>query len=188
MTTRAEKKQESLERILTVASRKLREEGVDGTAIAPVMAEAGLTHGTFYSHFDSKDALAADAFRHALRENQPGWLKTRPEPFKQRLKRLAKSYLSRRHRDSPETGCAIGALVSEVPKATDTFRDAYTEEVASTLSRIAEVEPGNLNDHRIDDAIRFLAMSVGGISLARAVNDDELSNRILSACRDSFEV
>jgi len=148
------------------------------------MTEAGLTHGTFYAHFSSGDELTRDAFHHALEENQPGWLKQRTEDWSGRLKRLARQYLSTRHRDDVGHGCPIGALASEAVLASDDFRVMFGKSVENTLRDICADEKEG--DHEAD-AIALLALCVGGINLARAVPDEKLSQRILLICRQRIE-
>ena len=89
--TRAESKRESLEKILDAAARRIREEGLDGAAIVPVMRDAGLTHGTFYSHFSSKGDLANAAFARAITTGRSQWIKPRrAESWRDRFTSLAK--------------------------------------------------------------------------------------------------
>jgi TetR/AcrR family transcriptional repressor of nem operon len=185
MATRAHRKQQSLERILEAASRRLREEGLTGAAIAPVMEEAGLTHGAFYSHFANKDELAQSAFHHALDTGQPRWFeggRREGETWPERLNRLAASYLSPSHRDNRANGCAIGTLVSQVPTATEAFKQAYRARVETTLQAICDEEDA-VDDEQLDEAIVFLVLCIGGLNLSRAVDDPRLSARILAACR-----
>jgi len=189
MTTRADRKRESLERILEGASKKLREEGLNGAAIAQVMRQAGLTHGAFYSHFANKDELARSAFHYALDKAQPQWFeagKQEGESWPKRLKRLAASYLSPSHRDNRANGCAIATLVSEVPTATDTFRQTYRARVETTLQAICG-DVGAVDEEQLDEAIAFLVLCIGGINLSRAVDDPDLSARILAACRRGID-
>lgn len=179
---RADLKQESLARILRAGARRMRSEGLDGAGIVPVMQDAGLTHGAFYSHFSSKDDLAVAAFVHALTEGRPRWTGTAGEAsWGQRLKRLARRYLSRKHRDDLEESCAFVALGSDAARASEGFRAAYEAEFRKTLAAIGEPF-GNDTNHR-DDAIALMALCVGGIALARAVSDEKFSNRILRVCQ-----
>src|SRR3954464_4568846 len=95
---RAISKQESLDKILDAAARRIREEGLDGAAIVPVMRDAGLTHGAFYSHFSNKDYLANAAFTRAITTGRSHWTKRRRgEPWRARLTSLAKRYLTTAH-------------------------------------------------------------------------------------------
>lgn len=181
MGKRAELKAASRGKILDAAARRLRNEGLGSTGIGPVMKDAGLTHGTFYAHFDSKEALAEAAFEHAIDTNQPPWLAHRDEPWPERFRHLAETYLSARHRDDRGGGCAIAALASEVNQAPEAFRERYGNTVEETFRKIAEDDPAQL-----DDAIVLMAMCTGGINLARNVNDAELSDRILDRCLDAL--
>ena len=123
MTTRAELKTESRNRILQAAGTRLRVEGLAGAGIADVMKDAGLTHGAFYAHFANKSELSAAALRHALLENRKRWIgEPRPETWRQRLQRLASRYLTKRHRDHPAEGCALAALATESGRGDEPMR------------------------------------------------------------------
>ena len=185
---RAERKQETRERILDVAARHLRSEGISGAAIGPVMREAGLTHGTFYAHFANKADFASAAFAHAIRKRRGNWLgKTQDGSWFARLKRLAAGYLTPKHRDNPGTGCAFATTVCESGRAERDFRAAYGAELLETLEAIrAPFHGGDADDEeRMDEAIALMALCVGGLALSRAVADEDLSDRILRACRTS---
>jgi TetR/AcrR family transcriptional repressor of nem operon len=184
MVFRSQLKQASQYRILDAASRRLRREGLRGAAIATVMKEAGLTHGAFYSHFGNKDELAAAAFRHALADNRPRWMgRTRDASWAERLSRLARRYLTQSHRDTPDAGCALAAVASEVARSDAGFRRTYEQELRKSLEAICEANESSTGSVRMNDAIAFMALCIGGISLARAVEDKALSERILEACR-----
>lgn len=185
MNLRQQQKQASLDKILKVASVKLREEGIDGAAIAPVMEEAGLTHGAFYAHFDNKDELARAAFEYALDQSQPSWFGHRHESFVRRLRRLAARYLAPAHRDDVGHGCAISALASYAPRASGDFRAVYQARLLDTIDRICDDDDASPEKH--DQAIAFLALCVGGLTLSRAVDDQRQSARILRACRDAVD-
>ena len=176
-TKRAESKRESLDRILAAAARRLREEGLDGAAIVPVMRDAGLTHGAFYSHFATKEELATAAFAHAISTGRPHWIKPlRDESWSARLTRLARRYLTPAHRDDLSTSCGFAALSSDAAHASDDFRATYERELRTSLAAICGDEA---DDRRLDDAIALMSICVGGLSLARAVADRNLSARIL---------
>lgn len=181
---RSEQKEASLQRILNAGAARLRTEGLAGAAIVPLMQEAGLTHGAFYSHFANKDELAVAAFRHALLENRPRWIGApRQESWAARLMRLARRYLTRNHRDDLADSCALAALASDAARGSPAFRAGYAEELRKSLAAVcgAEIEPGA----RRDDAIAFMALCIGGLSLARAVDDPAFSETILAACRNA---
>ena len=183
MSTRAEKKRQSLQRILDVASVRLREQGLGGAGIAAVMQEAGLTHGAFYSHFTNKDELSREAFKYALEEGQARWFGDAQEPWRARLKRLAATYLRGEHRDDVGHGCAISALVTDIAAADPAFHETFETALLDTLQKVCECEDDVPEAQKFDDAIAFLALCVGGLNFARAVDDPALSERILGACK-----
>src|SRR6478735_6694723 len=100
--------------LLEIASRRFRERGFDGVSVAEVMQEAGLTHGGFYGHFASKEALAAEAATHALMQTVKRWKSTLENRGAEGLERIVDAYLSQRHIDFPGTGCAIASLGPEL--------------------------------------------------------------------------
>src|SRR5258705_13874454 len=118
-------KAESHDRIVKVASERFREVGVDGIGVADLMQEAGLTHGGFYGHFDSKEELMGIACARALSESLARWHQRAESGAP--LKAVAKSYLSIRHPDDPGTGCALPALATDVARHGAPVRRAFTE-------------------------------------------------------------
>ncbi len=169
-------------RILDAAAQRLREQGLDGAAIAPVMREAGLTHGAFYAHFETKSELTNTAFAHALATRRPQWIgPEKSKPWRARLRGLAERYLSTAHRDDPGTGCAFAATASEAAHANEDFRNRFEQELRTSLAAICD----DTDENQLDDAIALMAICVGGLSLARAVPDDEFSARILRVARQA---
>ncbi len=188
MTARAEHKAESQNRILKAAGTRLRLEGIDGAGIADVMRDAGLTHGAFYSHFANKSELSAAALKHALLDNRTRWVgEVKQESWTARLQRLARRYLSKNHRNNPADGCAFAALTTEAARGDYAFRTAFEEELLKSILGVCNGSAieGNPPDPKVDDAIAFMALCVGGLSLARAVTDEKLSSRILRACAEA---
>jgi TetR/AcrR family transcriptional regulator, transcriptional repressor for nem operon len=179
--TRAESKRESLDKILDAAARRIREKGLGGAAIVPVMRDAGLTHGAFYSHFSSKDDLAGAAFSRAITTGRPHWIK-RPEgeSWRERMTSLAKRYLTTAHRDNLSTSCGFATLSSDAAHASDEFRAIYERELRGSLAAICAGD-----DERLDDAIALMTVCVGGMALSRAVVDPKLSDRILRVARQA---
>jgi TetR/AcrR family transcriptional regulator, transcriptional repressor for nem operon len=179
--TRAESKRESLDKILDAAARRIREEGIEGAAIVPVMRDAGLTHGAFYSHFSSKDDLASAAFSRAITTGRAHWIKApRGESWRARLTSLAKRYLTTAHRDDLSTSCGFATLSSDAAHASEQFRASYERELRGSLTAICDGD-----DDRLDDAIALMTVCVGGMALARAVVDPKLSSRILRVAREA---
>lgn len=162
-------------RIVKAASRRIRRDGIDHVGVADLMKQAGLTHGGFYRHFDSRDALVAEAVAEALaqgsRRAQASTELGRPAA----LAAIVDGYLSRLHRDKPETGCAVAALPTDIARADSRARAAYSRQVRSYIEVLTELTP-NRNP---DQAHLILAALVGALLLARAVDDRGLSNEIL---------
>jgi TetR/AcrR family transcriptional regulator, transcriptional repressor for nem operon len=181
--TRADSKRESLDKILDAAACRIREGGLDGAAIVPVMHDAGLTHGAFYSHFSSKDDLASAAFGRAITTGRRHWIKPmRGESWSERLTSLAKRYLTTAHRDDLSTSCGFATLSSDAAHASDQFRASYEHELRTSLAAICGDDE---SDDRLDDAIALMAVCVGGMVLSRAVVDPKLSKRILQVAREA---
>ena len=169
-------KQQNHERIVQLAARRFRELGIDGLSIANLMKEAGLTHGGFYKHFESRDDLVVQAVGAAL-ENSGAAHRTRKADI---FPALVESYLSNRHRDAPGQGCALGALASDMSRAPHDARALYTVQLRTSLAHIAELVGVGTQAEAI---VAFSAM-VGALNLARAVNDPALSAEVLSTVRD----
>lgn len=183
-TKRAAAKRESQERILQAAARRLRAHGLQRMAIVPVMRDAGLTHGAFYSHFDDKDDMAAAALAHAITAGRPRWIKpAHGESWPARLTTLTKRYLTAAHRDDRAGGCAFAALSSEAAHASPRFRATFERELRVSLTAMCGGEQASAD--RQDDAIAVLAMCVGALSLSRAVADPTFSDTILRAARQA---
>lgn len=183
---RAEQKAESLSRILEAGARHIRVNGIEGSGIANVMREAGLTHGAFYAHFENKSELIAASLHHALLENRRRWLgQLKPtESWGQRLHRLAKRYLTKAHRSNPSDSCALSILASETPRSDALIRDTYEKELLCSVRGICVGSDGSgePSEHQRDEAIALMALCVGGMALSRAVLDPELSDHILDSC------
>jgi TetR/AcrR family transcriptional regulator, transcriptional repressor for nem operon len=163
------------DRIVKEASRLFRERGFEDVTVDEVMRAAGLTHGAFYAHFGSKQELAeaAVAYGQALsasRARSYGATKKGRRDFADR-------YLSARHRDNPGDGCTMAALAQEVGRATPELKAAFERGLEEILSA---------NGEGRKDAIFHTAALVGGLVLARAVEDEQLSEEILKSVRQKL--
>jgi TetR/AcrR family transcriptional repressor of nem operon len=172
------------EQILDVASELFRARGFDAVAIAEVMKSAGVTHGGFYGHFESKEQLATEA---CLRANQRnGWERWLDAPIEQRLKRIVSGYLTERHRDDPGHGCLLAAVASDVVRQPASVRRAFTTGLRSKVDLLLRLMPGRSAAARREKALATLAGLVGALILSRAVDDAQLSKEILSAASREF--
>jgi len=179
--TRKQQKEETRQRILGTAIRRMREQGLEGTGVNAVMKEAGLTHGGFYAHFDSKDDLASRAMAEATREQRQRWLAGIHEtPPEERVVRLIARYLSPVHRDNTDSGCPMPSVAASVAHASDEVRQAFEEELLGTVNALSELLD---DDDTRQKAIGTMALCIGGMVMARAVADRELSDEILLAAR-----
>jgi len=171
---------EKHQRILDEAAKLFRERGFAGVSVSELMEATGLTHGPFYNHFASKQALMEACIQHvssnALRD-----LEAAPSTDQGRSGYLS-AYLSAGHRDSPGAGCPIAALGSECSRE-EGLRAAFTAHVRSTLSKLAGHFPWKRKGSARSQAIHSLAAMVGAVVLARGVNDDALSDEILDEVR-----
>ena len=185
-TTKAgSKKEETRERILRAAARAIRKHGYEGVGVADVMKEVGLTHGGFYAHFKSRDALLAAAAEQEGVESSEylGRAIAAAKPG-QELMALVDAYLSDGHVAAPEQGCAIAAAGSEVPRQHADVRRVASRRIKDIIGLIERQFPewGKRAAH--DKAMAIAATLVGSVVLARAVDDAQLSRSIRKAARE----
>ena len=170
-------------RIIDSARRLFKTHGYDGVGIDAIMADAGLTRGGFYAHFDSKETLFAEAVGEivmaaGLRRYQDG---TEPEPADWR-QHVVDYYLSTEHRDHESGGCPMAALSAYVAHAGEEVRSVYTDVVRDLAEALGTRMP---DGHPEPDnaAMATIAQCVGAMLIARAVNDDSLADRMFDASR-----
>ncbi|HEX9326483.1 MAG TPA: helix-turn-helix domain-containing protein [Reyranella sp.] len=171
---------ENRQRIVDAAARLFRDGGFDGVGVDAIMKEAELTHGGFYGHFASKDALMTEAMAHALSRSTAG---------QERLGSLAElvaGYLSNRHRADRANGCAVAALGADVARHSPALRKTMTAGIHLQLDRIVSLLKRGTPASRRRRAIATYAGMVGALTLARAVDDPALAREILTAARDAF--
>jgi TetR/AcrR family transcriptional repressor of nem operon len=182
MRVSKEKAAESRERILEAASRLFRERGIDAAGVDDVTRAAGLTHGGFYGHFDSKEALAAEAVERAIAASAKSWRKLlRGAPAEEALNALLTGYLSPRHRDARGRGCPLSALGGDVARQPESVRRSFTKGLMEMLNVLEELVPDEEPVKRRSRSILTLAALVGATIMSRAVENAELSNLILTA-------
>lgn len=169
-------KAQSRERILTEASRQIRREGLESVSVGALMKSVGLTHGGFYGHFKSRAALLEQALQRALLEGEANVEAAGPSKD---FASLVRGYLSRKHRDARESGCAVAALVSDAARADDGARAIMSRHVESFIASAAEALDGD-NDR----AVVAVSAMVGALALSRAVADPARSDAILRLVRD----
>ena len=165
------------QRIIETASRRFKQDGIDGSGIATLMADAGLTNGAFYAHFESKDDLVAHIVAEELRLQAERLRALEPGP--KSLEGFIREYLSPEHRDTPSAGCPSAALLDEIGRCSPATRDAYTAGAADIVETIATHLSPTQPEAARDKAVGLFALLVGTLQLARAVSDNGLSAEVL---------
>jgi TetR/AcrR family transcriptional repressor of nem operon len=173
-------KQVTHNRILDVASTQIRRDGVDSLSVAELMKEAGLTHGGFYRHFESREALVAEATDRALSQGSARAIAAADLGTKRGYIAVVNGYLSAQHRDHPETGCAVATSAEDIARIGGAARTAYARQVREYLTVLEGLidKPSSTGARR--EAVLTLSVLVGAISMARAVDDPDLSDQILT--------
>lgn len=182
MRVSREKARENRQRVVSVSSTLFREKGVDGTPIGELMAEVGLTHGGFYKQFGSKAELVQEACASALTETLAFWdgyLGQAQDP----QAAFIRAYLSPRHRDEVATGCLLPALAGEARREPEPVRDVFAQAISAYADRLDRPVEARSPASR-QAALATLSSLVGALVLARACNDPQMSEEILTATRN----
>lgn len=176
------RKEASHEKILEAAARAIRRSGYEGTGVADIMREAGLTHGGFYAHFASREAMLAAAADRAGNESVCALEKlVSGVPSKSAYRTLLQTYLSRAHAEQFEAGCPVAALGSEMPRQAPAVRKAATRRIKDMIDLVGRYAPNSGASESRRKALATTATMVGALILARAVDDCELSDEVLAA-------
>jgi len=168
------------DKILEKASSLFRERGFAGVSVAEIMKASGLTHGPFYNHFSSKEALMIESVRHASKKALAGL--DSADPTGKVLASFVQSYLSIAHRDAAGEGCLLAALAGEIGHE-PAVKQSFTEHLQITIERLTSLLPGVTKRARRRDTIQMVSTMVGALVLSRAVNDSNLSAEILRETR-----
>ena len=177
------RKQLSHDRIVETAARAIRRAGFHGVGVADIMKEAGLTHGGFYAHFASRDALLAEALERAGRESAERMAKGsmhRQARGASALRALVDGYLSEQHLASAESGCPVAALASEIPRQAPEVRAAAAQRVRSLIGRVEAALPA---DAASGSAAVIASQLVGALQLGRALGDNAEGKALLATAR-----
>jgi TetR/AcrR family transcriptional regulator, transcriptional repressor for nem operon len=167
-----EHKEATRRRILDAAGRRLKVDGIAGSGIATLMADAGLTNGAFYAHFDSKEDLVANMLVEQLREQRESFSAMSVEE-------IVRAYLSTGHRDDPEAGCPSAALLDEIVRSSKSTKRAYTDGLLALIDDIAErLAPDDPRSARVT-TLSVVALMVGTLEVSRALADRHLADDVL---------
>ncbi|WPO43981.1 TetR/AcrR family transcriptional regulator [Tardiphaga sp. 42S5] len=167
---------ENRERVVAEASRLFREKGFDGVSVEKLMKAAGFTHGGFYNHFESKEALALEAVEHAFRQMDE--FRGRAETIKD----FIDVYVSKKARSSPGSSCPAAALAGEVARQSDDIREVFADGVERMISSVVRLLPDG-PDSRLE-AIDVVCRMVGALALAQAMpRTSALGREVISAAK-----
>ncbi|TYO61702.1 TetR/AcrR family transcriptional regulator [Bradyrhizobium hipponense] len=181
MRVSKEQAAQNRDRILEAASLLMRERGISGMGVDALADAAGMTHGSIYSQFGSKERLVEEAVAHAIAA------KGREVPDGLALGDYVSEYLSAGHRDKPGSGCPFAALVCEMPRQGAGVRERFTAGVRGMIGLLGGRMASTLKlRQREEKALAMAASLVGALVLARAVNDPKLSDDILRATRNKL--
>lgn len=176
------RKEATHERILEVAARVIRRSGYDGTGVADIMKEAGLTHGGFYAHFASRDALLAEAGDRAGAESVALAARVAAAaPPGQALQAMMHAYLAPEHIAATETGCPVSALGSEMPRQAPEVRRAATLHIKEMIDLFARQLPDWGQPQAHERAMALVCALIGTTMVARAVDDPKLTEALCAA-------
>ena len=174
------------ERIVEVAARTLRRNGYAGVGVADVMKQAGLTHGGFYAHFESRDALLAEAIARAGRDSAAA-MGQRIEASRARgesaLRALVDSYLSDAHLSGTESGCVVAALSSEMPRQSPALLAPAAERVRKLIALVQRALPEGGSK---EQAMVVVSTMVGSLQLARTLGANAQGKAVLAAARSAL--
>jgi len=184
MTVMQHRRQISHARILDAAAEALHRSGYAGVGVASVMKEAGLTHGGFYAHFASREAMLAAAFEHAWARSEEAMrtkIQTRVAQGQRPLRALVEEYLSSQHAATLDGGCPVAALAGEMPRQDPALRDVSAQCMRKLVALVGDNLPA---DSPNGAAFCVASMLIGALQTARALDGDE-RQEVLRACRDS---
>jgi len=185
MSTGPSRREITHERIVDVAARSLRRDGFAGVGVADVMKQAGLTHGGFYAHFESREALLAEAIERAGRESG-GRMRERIDACMARgesgLRAVIENYLSETHLTGAESGCVVAALSSEMPRQPAAVAAPAVDRVRKLIALVQHAMP----DGTKEQAMVIASTLVGTLQLARALGANAQGKALLAASRDAL--
>lgn len=181
------RKEQSHERILEAASRALRRTGYEGVGVADVMKEAGLTHGGFYAHFESREALLVEALEFSGRSSArqlAGNISRRRGRGASPFRALVEAYLSDAHLNQCEQGCAVAALSSEMPRQAESLRAASVRRIEGLLQTVQQCLPASPAAQQ--DAPSIVSTLVGALQMARTLGANAQGRAWLASTRQAL--
>ena len=185
MRYQTEHKAEVHQKIVKDASRRIRTEGLTGTAVSAVMRDAGLTHGGFYKHFESKDELLMESLREGFREITDLLVDAAEQSHsKEPWKAIVKTYLSLEYCHHAERGCPLATLAPEMARVDEKMRDQILVELANYKDRMLPFMPGRRTADKERAFFQIFSTMVGAIAIARMMPGPEMLENVLASATD----
>jgi TetR/AcrR family transcriptional regulator, transcriptional repressor for nem operon len=173
-------KQQSREKILKAAARLFASQGFENTGINDIMAAAGMTRGAFYSHFKSKSELYQQALVDAaIQRFRTALVNPADQDSALDFEHLVNVYLDPAHPDGKQGGCPMAFLVTDIAQRDEDVRSTYTRLFQGMLQRLQQA-----TGHERQESLQQIVLMVGGVAIARAINDGVLRQELLDACKD----
>jgi TetR/AcrR family transcriptional repressor of nem operon len=184
----ADQKEKTRARICQAAGRVFRRQGYHASGVDAVMAEAGLTAGGFYAHFDSKQALLAEALGHASADTAARLASSiKGLSGREWIETFLEKYLNLEHCRNLGDGCPLAALVSEVARADPPVKERFEGIVRALVNEVASHARARRSKRSNERTIAAVALCLGGIGMARAVRDEAFAQQILESCKTTAE-
>jgi len=184
MGSSQQQKADNHERLLAIAAKEFRTKGLDGLSVAELMSAAGLTHGGFYTHFASREALVTEALDKAFDDARRDLFQEFNPKQDNPLEAFIGTYLSPMHRDDPGRGCVLATLSTDVQHSNDETRALYTQRFKTYVDEIAALIGGDDKEDTHAEAMAILSMLAGAVVISRALNNDSLSRKVLKNARN----
>ena len=174
------------QQITEASARLFKERGINGVSVSDLMGAAGLTHGGFYRHFDSKEKLVAEALGMSRKDFVAG-IRDAAQQGPEAVLKHFRDYATTGHRDDVGAGCALAANGSEIVRADAATRHRATESFRTMFETAAPFMRAETGAAKTETAISLLTNMIGALTIARMVDDPELSEKILDVTRRRIE-
>lgn len=179
----AEHKKKTRERIVAAGAKRFRAHGIGDVSVADVMGDVDLTHGTFYAHFQSKEALLAECVELALNQKRQDLAAAAAANAEEPLMAMVDAYLCLSHRNHPDQGCVIAATGSELARSEPATREIVSRTIARTIALLAAVSEDHPDFGSDEKAIGIFCAMMGAITFSRTVNDTALAKKAILSTR-----
>jgi TetR/AcrR family transcriptional regulator, transcriptional repressor for nem operon len=184
MGSSQKQKADNHDRLLAIAAKEFRSKGLDGLSVAQLMSAAGLTHGGFYTHFASREALVAEALDRAFDDARRDLFREFNPKRGNALETFIATYLSPMHRNDPGRGCVLATLSTDVKQSDEETRTVYTNRFKTYVGEIAELIGDDDKEDASAQAMAILSILAGAVIISRALSNDSLSRKVLRSAHN----